>query len=72
MTKTDLKISRLTNMLTSQDEEIRKLGVLVIKNSFIYPSDIEFILNNIIKCKFEKTSIQNFINNLIDYNDKYK
>lgn len=54
MTKTDLKISRLTNMLTSQDEEIRKLGVLVIKNSFIYPSDIEFILNNIIKCKFEK------------------
>lgn len=72
MTKTDLKISRLTNMLTSQDEEIRKLGVLVIKNSFIYPSDIEFILNNIIKCKFEKTSIQNFINNLIDYNDKHK
>lgn len=59
-------------MLTSQDEEIRKLGVLVIKNSFIYPSDIEFILNNIIKCKFEKTSIQNFINNLIDYNDKHK
>lgn len=72
MTKTDLKISRLTNMLTSQDEEIRKLGVLVIKNSFIYLSDIEFILNNIIKCKFEKTSIQNFINNLIDYNDKHK
>lgn len=72
MTKTDLKISRLTNMLTSQDEEIRKLGILVIKNSFIYPSDIEFILNNIIKCKFEKTSIQNFINNLIDYNDKHK
>ena len=59
-------------MLTSQDEEIRELGVLVIKNSFIYPSDIEFILNNIIKCKFEKTSIQNFINNLIDYNDKHK
>lgn len=72
MIKTDLKISRLTNMLTSQDEEIRKLGVLVIKNSFIYPSNIEFILNNIIKCKFEKTSIQNFINNLIDYNDKHK
>ena len=59
-------------MLTSQDEEIRKLGILVIKNSFMYPSDIEFILNNIIKCKFEKTSIQNFINNLIDYNDKHK
>ena len=59
-------------MLTSQDEEIRKLGILVIKNSFIYPSDIEFILNNIIKCKFEKTSIQNFINNLINYNDKHK
>ena len=59
-------------MLTSQDEEIRELGVVVIKNSFIYPSDIEFILNNIIKCKFEKTSIQNFINNLIDYNDKHK
>ena len=72
MTKTDLKISRLMEMLTSQDEEIRKLGVLVIKNSFMYPSDIEFILNNIIKCKFEKTSIQNFINNLIDYNDKHK
>ena len=70
MTKTDLKISRLTNMLTSQDEEIRKLGVLIIKNSFVYPSDIEFILNNIIKCKFEKTSIQNFIKNLIEYNDK--
>ena len=59
-------------MLTSQDEEIRELGVVVIKNSFIYPSDIEFILNNIIKCKFEKTSIQNFIKNLIDYNDKHK
>ena len=72
MIKTDLKISRLMEMLTSQDEEIRKLGVLVIKNSFIYPSDIEFILNNIIKCKFEKTSIQNFINNLINYNDKHK
>ena len=72
MIKTDLKISRLMEMLTSQDEEIRELGVLVIKNSFIYPSDIEFILNNIIKCKFEKTSIQNFINNLIDYNDKHK
>ena len=72
MIKTDLKISRLMEMLTSQDEEIRKLGVLVIKNSFMYPSDIEFILNNIIKCKFEKTSIQNFINNLIDYNDKHK
>ena len=72
MRKTDPKISRLTHMLTSQDEEIRKLGVLVINNSFIYPSDIEFILNNIIKCKFEKTSIQNFINNLIDYNDKHK
>ena len=72
MIKTDLKISRLMEMLTSQDEEIRELGVVVIKNSFIYPSDIEFILNNIIKCKFEKTSIQNFINNLIDYNDKHK
>ena len=72
MIKTDLKISRLMEMLKSQDKEIRKLGVLVIKNSFIYPSDIEFILNNIIKCKFEKTSIQNFINNLIDYNDKHK
>ena len=59
-------------MLTSQDKEIRELGVVVIKNSFMYPSDIEFILNNIIKCKFEKTSIQNFINNLIDYNDKHK
>ena len=59
-------------MLTSQDEEIRELGVVIIKNSFMYPSDIEFILNNIIKCKFEKTSIQNFINNLIDYNDKHK
>ena len=59
-------------MLTSQDEEIRKLGVLVIKKSFIYPSDIEFILNDIMKYKFEKMSIQNFINNLIDYNDKYK
>ena len=59
-------------MLTSQDEEIRELGVVVIKNSFMYPSDIEFILNNIIKCKFEKTSIQNFIKNLIDYNDKNK
>ena len=59
-------------MLTSQDEEIRELGVVVIKNSFIYPSDIEFILNNIIKCKFEKTSIQNFINNLVNYNDKHK
>ena len=72
MTKMDLKISRLTHMLTSQDEEIRELGVLIIKNSFVYPSDIEFILNNIIKCKFEKTSIQNFINNLIDYDDKHK
>lgn len=72
MIKTDLKISRLMEMLTSQDEEIRELGVLVIKNSFIYPSDIEFILNNIIKCKFEKTSIQNFIKTLIDYNEKYK
>ena len=59
-------------MLTSQDEEIRELRVVVIKNSFMYPSDIEFILNNIIKCKFEKTSIQNFIKNLIDYNDKHK
>ena len=59
-------------MLTSQDEEIRKLGILVIKNSFIYPFDIEFILNDIMKYKFEKTSIQNFINNLIDYNDKHK
>ena len=72
MIKTDLKISRLMEMLTSQDEEIRELGVVVIKNSFMYPPDIEFILNNIIKCKFEKTSIQNFINNLIDYNDKHK
>ena len=72
MTKTDLKISRLIHMLTSQDEEIRKLGILVIKNSFIYPFDIEFILNDIMKYKFEKTSIQNFINNLIDYNDKHK
>ena len=72
MIKTDLKISRLMEMLTSQDEEIRELGVVVIKNSFMYPSDIEFILNNIIKCKFEKMSIQNFINNLIDYNDKRK
>ena len=72
MIKTDLKISRLMEMLTSQDEEIRELGVVVIKNSFMYPSDIEFILNNIIKCKFEKTSIQNFINNLIDDNDKHK
>ena len=72
MIKTDLKISRLMEMLTSQDEEIRELGVVIIKNSFMYPSDIEFILNNIIKCKFEKTSIQNFINNLIDYNDKQK
>ena len=72
MIKTDLKISRLMEMLTSQDEEIRELGIAVIKNSFIYPSDIEFILNNIIKCKFEKTSIQNFIKNLIDYNDKHK
>ena len=59
-------------MLTSQDEEIRELGVVVIKNSFIYPSDIEFILNSIIKCKFEKTSIQNFIKNLIDFNDKHE
>ena len=59
-------------MLTSQDEEIRELGVLITKKSFMYPSDIEFILNNIIKCKFEKTSIQSFINNLIDYNDKHK
>lgn len=72
MIKTDLKISRLMEILTSQDEEIRELGVVVIKNSFMYPSDIEFILNNIIKCKFEKTSIQNFIKNLIDYNDKHK
>ena len=68
----DLKISRLMDILTSQDEEIRELGVAVIENSFMYPSNIEFILNNIIKCKFEKTSIQNFINNLIDYNDKHK
>ena len=72
MIKTDLKISRLMEMLTSQDEEIRELGVVVIKNSFMYPSDIEFILNNIIKCKFEKTSIQNFIKNLIDFNDKHE
>ena len=47
-------------MLTSQDEEIRELGVVVIKNSFIYPSDIEFILNNIIKCKFEKNEYTKF------------
>ena len=72
MTKTDLKISRLIHMLTSQDEEIRKLGIIVIKNSFIYSFDIEFILNDIMKYKFEKMSIQNFINNLIDYNDKHK
>ena len=62
----------IESMLLSKDEEIKKLGVLIIKNSFIYPSDIEFILNNIIKCKFEKTSIQNFIKNLINYNEKYK
>ena len=68
----DMDKDTLIELLYSEDEEIRKLGVLVIKNSFIYPSDIEFILNNIIKCKFEKTSIQNFINNLIDYNDKHK
>lgn len=62
----------IESMLLSKDKEIRELGVVVIKNSFMYPSDIEFILNNIIKCKFEKTSIQNFIKNLIDYNDKHK
>lgn len=62
----------LIELLNSEDTEIRELGVVVIKNSFMYPSDIEFILNNIIKRKFEKTSIQNFINNLIDYNDKHK
>ena len=28
--------------------------------------------NDIMKYKFEKMSIQNFINNLIDYNDKHK
>ena len=67
-----MNIQLIESMLLSKDEEIRKLGVLIIKNSFIYPSDIEFILNNIIKCKFEKTSIQNFINNLVDYNDKRK
>ena len=72
MTKTDLKISQLMDILTSQDEEIRELGIVVIKNSFMYPSNIEFILNDIMKYKFEKMSIQNFINNLIDYNDKYK
>ena len=72
MIKTDLKISRLMEMLTSQDEEIRKLGVLVIKNSFMYSSDIEFILNDIIKYQFEKTSIQNFIKTLIKYNEEYK
>ena len=72
MIKTALKISRLMEMITSQDEEIRELGVVVIKNSFLYPSDIEFILNDIMKYKFEKMSIQNFINNLIDYNDKHK
>ena len=72
MTKTDLKISQLMDILTSQDEEIRELGIVVIKNSFMYPSNIEFILNDIIKYQFEKTSIQNFIKNLIDYNEKYK
>ena len=69
--KMDLKISRLIHMLTSQDEEIRELGVAVIENSFMYPSNIEFILNAIIKCKFEKISIQNFIKTLIDYNKEY-
>ena len=59
-------------MLTSQDEEIRELGVVVIKNSFMYPSNIEFILNDIIKYQFEKTSIQNFIKTLIKYNEEYK
>ena len=72
MIKTDVKISRLTNMLTSQDEEIRELGIAVIKNSFMCPINIEFILNDIIKYQFEKTSIQNFIKTLIDYNEKYK
>ena len=62
----------IESMLLSKDKEVRELGVVVIKNSFMYPSNIEFILNDIIKCKFEKTSIQNFIKTLIDYNDKYK
>ena len=62
----------IESMLLSKDEEVRKLGVLVIKNSFIYPSNIEFILNDIVKYKFEKTSIQNFIKNLINYNEEYK
>ena len=68
----DLKISRLMDILTSQDEEIRKLGVAVIENSFMYPSNIEFILNDIIKYQFEKTSIQNFIKTLTKYNERYK
>ena len=72
MTKTDLKISRLMDILTSQDEEIRELGVAVIENSFMCSSDIEFILNDIVKYKFEKTSIQNFIKTLIKYNEEYK
>ena len=73
MTKTDLKISRLIHMLTSQDEEIRKLGILVIKNSFIYPFDIEFILNDIIKGDyFVIHHTQEFINLILEYNEKYK
>ena len=59
-------------MLTSQDEEIKELGIAIVENSFMYSSNIEFILNNIRKRKKEKTSIQNFINKLIDYNDKHK
>ena len=59
-------------MLTSQDEEIRELGVIVIKNSFMYPINIKFILNDIIKYQFEKTSIQNIIKTLIKYNEEYK
>ena len=60
------------DILTSQDEEIRELGVAVIENSFMCSSDIEFILNDIVKYKFEKTSIQNFIKTLIKYNEEYK
>ena len=72
MTKTDFKTSRLINILTSQDEEIRELGIAIVENSFMYPSNIEFILNDIVKYKFEKTSIQNFIKTLIKYNEEYK
>ena len=60
------------DILASQDEEIRELGVAVIENSFMYPINIKFILNDIIKYQFERTSIQNFIKTLIDYNEKYK